>query len=840
MKCQKCGAEIREQAKFCFKCGSKVIQTVVLQESENNLFPYDISTIWPEWQITKQLGKGSYGVVYQAIRQDNNVVSQAAIKIISIPSVSSEVDSLRAEGLGMDETRTYFKCIVDDFVNEIQLMQSLKGVQNIVSVEDYRVVEKKNGIGWDIYIRMELLTPFNTYVSDKTLIEEDVIKLGCDICTALEICSQRNIIHRDIKPENIFINDFGYFKLGDFGIARKLENMTGGLSQKGTLNYMAPEVANSNEYDERVDTYSLGLVLYRLLNNNKLPFIYNDKQLFNPNERKLAVERRIRGEVMPAPCNASPAMVNLIFRACAYNPNNRFVSATEMKNALMSVLNGTYIMEETENEKTIPFNSAQNNYNSTTVISKSNETTEYDLQHAVNTFGEEPRKKEKITKSKNKKVKVVALSLLLGVFALVISLAAMFFSSPAYSVYKDMHSDEFVSALYDYRTEINDNFIQKTILRMLLKDRANDIAMEFKNGERDYNSAVSALNALDKMGFEDAKEKFDEITAFNNVTNALTKAEEYYENGDYEKAISEYSRIPKTDENYEKAQAKINEICPKYISLVVETSTDYNSNNKYKEAIICINTAYNVLPEGADTTELDRIKNESLAFYKTDISDKVDSLVGETKFIEAFDLIDEALSFNDDQFFNDLKKATEEKYVESVVAAVQKHLDNEDYISAKRVVENALTVLPDNDGLELLQKDVVEKTPTYLLDVHMPYESNGFVEYVNGETLAMGGKTYTNGFTLGGDHYADEYAIFNVDGRYSAIDFLIGHIDGTDMNNAIVKIYCDGVLTKELTIESDELPQSTSIDITGVRQIKIVVSGVNRSTAYGFANVTIK
>ena len=208
-----------------------------------------LKQIWPEWQIEgKPLGKGSFGVVYKAVRREHNVESYAAIKVISIPADPSEVDSLRSEGLDMNATRTYLQGIVNDFVSEIQLMESLKGVQNIVSVEDYKVVEKTNEIGWDIYIRMELLTSFNTYICDKKLTEEEIIKLGCDICTALEICAKRNIIHRDIKPENIFINDFGYFKLGDFGIARKMENMTGGLSQKGTFNYMAPEVVNSSEY----------------------------------------------------------------------------------------------------------------------------------------------------------------------------------------------------------------------------------------------------------------------------------------------------------------------------------------------------------------------------------------------------------------------------------------------------------------------------------------------------------------------------------------------------------------------------------------------------------------
>lgn len=370
-----------------------------------------LAQIWPEWEIEKQLGRGSYGVVYKAVRRDNNVESHAAIKVISIPSDESEVDSLRSEGLDMDGTRTYFKGIVDDFVSEIQLMESLKGIQNIVSVEDYKVVEKTDSIGWDIYIRMELLTPFNNFVCDKKLSEKDVIKLGIDICTALEICGQRNIIHRDIKPENIFVNDFGYFKLGDFGIARKLENMTGGLSQKGTFNYMAPEVANSNTYDARVDTYSLGIVLYRLLNGNRLPFLDTEKQLLNPNERKNAVERRIRGEELPAPCEASPEMANLILRACAYNPNMRFASATAMKEALIGVGNGTYVPVAGDLDKTTAVRHAQADYDATTAVRRAPQVAGAPVQSNVNSKNEAV---PTFGKKKSKAPKIIAIVLVLA------------------------------------------------------------------------------------------------------------------------------------------------------------------------------------------------------------------------------------------------------------------------------------------------------------------------------------------------------------------------------------------------------------------------------------------
>lgn len=839
MKCQNCGTEIQGQAKFCPKCGSKVEQPPVVKTSVIGNALHDISNIWPEWQIEKQLGRGSYGVVYQAIRLDNNVESHAAIKIISIPFDSSEVDSLRSEGLDMDGTRTYFKGIVDDFVSEIQLMESLKGIQNIVSVEDYKVVEKTDTIGWDIYIRMELLIPFNTYICDKTLTEEEIIKLGTDICTALEICGQRNIIHRDIKPENIFVNDFGYFKLGDFGIARKLENMTGGLSQKGTFNYMAPEVANSNEYDARVDTYSLGIVLYRLLNNNKLPFLDTDKQLLNPNERKLAVERRIRGEELPAPCDASPSMANLILRACAHNPNARFASATEMKQALMSVANGTYTIVDTGLDRTTSVRSAGVNYDATTAVRKATGASEQYAQPAVNTFGDAPKKKM----SKGKKAKIIAISVLSGIVALAIALTVMLFSSAAYGVYRDMNADEFENALTEYRSEVKDSFIQETLLEMLLDDRVSKVATEYENGDIDYDTAIAELNALDEMGFDGAKEKIDEITVSNDSANALAKADEYYENGDYENAISEYSKVPESNENYEEAQNKLTQVYADYISSTVATAKKHNSSKNYKQAVQVVNTAYDILPDAVDTTELDTVKEESLASYKTEVANEVAELTENEKWSDAFDVIDEAIAFDDNEYFQSLKTSTEDDYVKSVSATVEKHLNNEDYVSAKRVVDNSLTVLPGNSGLKSLQTKVEKATPTYLLDVSEPYSKEQYSPYMNGEIFKSAGTNYSNGFSLG---YIGS-AIFNLNSSYTTLSFSVGHIDTSSKMPTTIKIYCDNILKEEIYMTADELPKKVSIDITGVKQLKFVTEQDRQGNIvyfsdvyYGFGNVTVK
>jgi len=297
----------------------------------------EILSVWPEWRIIEKIDEGSFGKVYKAVREDYQVTSYSAIKIISIPQNEAEIESLLLEGMSEKSTRSYFEKIVEDFIKEIKLANQMKGNTNIVSVEDYKVVEKENCIGWDIFIRMELLTSFVKYASNRVLEEEEVIKLGIDICSALEYCARKRIIHRDVKPENIFVTDFGDFKLGDFGIARELEKTKGSFSTKGTYNYMAPEILRSQQYDATVDTYSLGLVLYKLLNNNRLPFLDPYKEIVQYQERQEAITRRINGEPLPPPLHAGNKISAVIMVACSYDAKNRYQSAADMKRALENI-----------------------------------------------------------------------------------------------------------------------------------------------------------------------------------------------------------------------------------------------------------------------------------------------------------------------------------------------------------------------------------------------------------------------------------------------------------------------------------------------------------------------
>lgn len=294
----------------------------------------DLSNIWPEWRAVQKLGEGSFGKVYKCERNEYGINTVCAVKIISIPQNESEINAVRAECTNEDSVKAHFKEIVDDFANEIKIMVDLKGAPNIVTVENYKIVEREDSIGWDIYIRMEYLTAFTDFARKNTFTEKAVAKLAADICEALEICAGKNIIHRDIKPDNIFIDSYGNYKIGDFGVARKLENASIAMSKKGTYTYMAPEVYKGEAYDNRADIYSLGMVMYRLLNRGKDPFTNPAAEMVTRSERENALVQRMNGYNLPAPIDASVDMAKIIIKACAFNPNYRFATPRDFKNAL--------------------------------------------------------------------------------------------------------------------------------------------------------------------------------------------------------------------------------------------------------------------------------------------------------------------------------------------------------------------------------------------------------------------------------------------------------------------------------------------------------------------------
>ena len=294
------------------------------------------NVMWPGWEVVRKIGSGSFGTVYEIQREVYGDIEKAALKVIVIPHSEDEVDYLRCTGLDDASITNTFHQQVGDIAKEYKLMAQMRDNPNVVRCDDFRDIQHDDGLGWDIYIKMELLTPLMKSL-DKVSTEEQIIRLAKDICNALITCQDKNIIHRDIKPQNVFIADNGHFKLGDFGIARTIERTTHATAGIGTYSYMAPEIEKNEPYGKTADIYSLGLMVYWLLNERRAPFMPLPPDTPKYGDEEKARQRRFAGEAIPAPKNGSDEFKTVVLKACAYNPADRYQTAQEMMNALCLV-----------------------------------------------------------------------------------------------------------------------------------------------------------------------------------------------------------------------------------------------------------------------------------------------------------------------------------------------------------------------------------------------------------------------------------------------------------------------------------------------------------------------
>ena len=301
----------------------------------------ELSHVMPGWEIEEMIGRGAYGTVYRIKKEELGYTYYAALKVIELPSDEKEVSNLQSMGMDENSVRSYYEGTAREIANEIRIMESLKSAGNIVHVEEHALIPKENGVGWTILIRMELLESLRNY--QLRMGPPDVyetVKIGKDICSALQCCNEKGIIHRDVKPDNVFRNEFGMYKLGDFGIARQMQNTLAAYSQKGTMGFLAPEVYRGGYYDNTVDIYSLGVMLYVFMNRQRPPFVDVNTYDLTAKAIEDANARRLSGEPLPPPVDAPPQLAWVILKACHPDPGSRFQSALEFRKALESCEEG--------------------------------------------------------------------------------------------------------------------------------------------------------------------------------------------------------------------------------------------------------------------------------------------------------------------------------------------------------------------------------------------------------------------------------------------------------------------------------------------------------------------
>ncbi|MGM9879170.1 MAG: Stk1 family PASTA domain-containing Ser/Thr kinase [Bacilli bacterium] len=271
------------------------------------------------YEIIKTIGEGGMANVYLArdIILDRNV----AIKV------------LRGD-LASDEK------FVRRFQREALSASSLSH-PNIVEIYD---VGEDDG---DYYIVMEYVEGKNLkqlLKKREKLTAAEVVDIMLQITSAMGVAHDSLIIHRDLKPQNILIKDDGEIKITDFGIAMALNatQLTQTNSAMGSVHYFPPEQANGKGSSLKSDVYSLGIMMYELL-TGVLPFRGDNAVEIALKHLKEPIPL-IRTELPELP----QSLENIIIKATAKNPKNRYANANEMHDDLLTALN-----KERENEPPI-------------------------------------------------------------------------------------------------------------------------------------------------------------------------------------------------------------------------------------------------------------------------------------------------------------------------------------------------------------------------------------------------------------------------------------------------------------------------------------------------------
>lgn len=265
------------------------------------------------YELQEEIARGGQGIVYKCY--DHDLRRTVAIKVIH-----------------------------NSFASDRMLLSALESEARVSADFDHTNITTILDVSFNTstpYIVMQYVaTSLDRQLQKAGRIDEtEALKIGMQICSALDYAHQRGIVHRDIKPHNILLTENMEVKVTDFGLARAIQSSTTvvePLSVAGSPQYMAPERWKENIGDTRSDLYSLGAVLFEMVTGTA-PYVGKSFGELYVQHTQHPVP------LIPRDLNVSEEYQYVIHKAMAKDPTDRFSSASEMEDILRLILNGHYI-----------------------------------------------------------------------------------------------------------------------------------------------------------------------------------------------------------------------------------------------------------------------------------------------------------------------------------------------------------------------------------------------------------------------------------------------------------------------------------------------------------------
>ncbi len=304
--------------------------------------PQSFDPVFGSWYTESQLGSGTDGKVYLISKSaPDGSAEKSVLKMIRLGENRNEqktFNTIAERPEADDDEEGFYESIIKNITDNIAVIQKVDNGKRFVKYEEWETRRTSDNKGYIILIRLERTRSLSDLLSEFSFTLDETLRLGISVCRSLVRCRDFGYIYPNLKPENILFDRDGVCKLGDFGSFSCLEPSKTSLAFKRTQYYMAPEFVKSGNVNGTVDTYSLGLVLYSLINRGRLPFTEKYPEKVTINSLDLSLEKRLSGEELPAPALYDEALFRIIKKACAFKPEERYLSPKQMLSDLKNAL----------------------------------------------------------------------------------------------------------------------------------------------------------------------------------------------------------------------------------------------------------------------------------------------------------------------------------------------------------------------------------------------------------------------------------------------------------------------------------------------------------------------